>query len=97
MFNLYKVSLKTVCISIKVTGHCQGIISHPDIIIFCRTVRTTVTPLALSSNVMARLVDLGGAPRLVVWWIVRGTPVVDLICEPEGEDARLMSRGSTTQ
>ena len=84
------ISLKTVCISIKVTSHCQGIISHPAIIIFSRTARTTVAPLALFSNVIARLIHLSGAPGLVVWAGYQGTVGVHQTIEPEGEDAGLM-------
>ena len=38
--------LETVCVimrSVIVMGQCQGVISHPDIIIFCRTASTAVT------------------------------------------------------
>ena len=77
-------------------GHCQGIISHPAIIVFSRTARTTVAPLALFSNVLARLVHLSGAPGLVVLVCVdQGTLGVHQTIEPEGEDAGLVSRGTT--
>ena len=61
------------------------------------TAGATVAPLALTSNVMAGLVDLSGAPGLVLRQ-VGGDPGalgVDHTIEPEGEDARLVRRGST--
>ena len=61
------------------------------------TARATVAPLALTSNVMAGLVHLSGAPGLVLRQ-VGGDPGalgVDHTILPEGEDARLVRRGST--
>ena len=60
------------------------------------TAGATVAPLALSSNVVAGLVHLCGAPRLVVRLrLDPGALGVDHTIEPEGEDARLVRRGST--
>ena len=57
------ISLVSVCIIVM--GHCQGVISHPDIDIFSRTASTTVTPFLHPSVV----VHLCSAPGL-------NTPVI---------------------
>ena len=61
------------------------------------TPRPTVAPLALSSNVMAGLVHLRGAPGLVLGQVGRdpGALGVHHAVEPEGEDAGLVSGGPT--
>ena len=48
--------------SVIVMGHCQGIISHPDIIIFSRTVRTTGTNFRI--EIFSFIIDFRGAPLI---------------------------------
>ena len=56
--------LETVCIimrSVIVMGHCQGVISHPDILIFSRTASTTGTVFIITPFDYSFFINFRGA------------------------------------